>query len=298
MLTYSLVTPVRDEEAFIGPMIESILLQNPLPTQWVIVDDGSRDRTPEIVLAYARSNRFIDYVQLGPRESRQPGGEGAIPAALARLRLDTVTFLARFDADLLFPPRYISNLFSEFDRDPRLGIAGGGLYVEKSGRLVLEKQPEYHVRGALKMYRRECFTDIGGLVTHIGWDTIDEVAAWTKGWKTRSFEQYRVIHRRPTGLGVNKHRAFFERGKADYFSWSSPTFAVAKAAKIAVRDCDPTAAGSYFAGFSACYLSREKRLDDRSFVKVRRKQQRQRLLAKLHIRSGRQPTETARDLQF
>ncbi|MGH9678804.1 MAG: glycosyltransferase family 2 protein, partial [Candidatus Acidiferrales bacterium] len=55
-IRYALVTPVRDEERYIGGMIDSLLKQSVLPKRWIIVDDGSTDKTPEIVEGYARGN--------------------------------------------------------------------------------------------------------------------------------------------------------------------------------------------------------------------------------------------------
>ena len=53
MFSYVLITPARDEEAFIGRTLESVVSQTKLPVRWVIVDDGSADRTPEIVSKFA-----------------------------------------------------------------------------------------------------------------------------------------------------------------------------------------------------------------------------------------------------
>src|SRR5271166_5302750 len=39
---YVLITPARNEEAFIEKTIESVIHQTVLPTKWVIVDDGSK----------------------------------------------------------------------------------------------------------------------------------------------------------------------------------------------------------------------------------------------------------------
>ncbi len=46
-LTYVLITPARNEEAFIEKTIESVIHQTVLPVKWVIVDDGSTDRRPK-----------------------------------------------------------------------------------------------------------------------------------------------------------------------------------------------------------------------------------------------------------
>ena len=47
--SYVLITPARNEEAFIEKAIESVVHQTILPLKWVIVDDGSTDATPDIV---------------------------------------------------------------------------------------------------------------------------------------------------------------------------------------------------------------------------------------------------------
>lgn len=278
-MCYALIMPVRDEENYIGPMIESILTQTVLPAKWIIVDDGSSDRTAEIVARYCKEYSFLQLIRLPARDKRSAGGEGAIPAALSALNLNQYDFLGRFDADLLFEPDYIANILKEFVIAPRLGIAGGGLYIQTADQMELEKEPRYHVRGALKMYRRECLQQIGGITTTIGWDTIDEVSAWTKGWTTRSFVHYKVIHRRPTGKGIRSSRLYWERGRAEYLTWSAPSFVVAKAIKVAVQQVSLLRPVSYLAGFCGCYILREARLQDIAFVKARREQQRNRLSA-------------------
>jgi len=274
-----MVTPVYNEDKYIAAMVESVLSQTIRPVKWVIVDDGSTDGTAEVVASYANRHDFIELVRRPRREERLPGGEVAIQQALHKVELLEYEFLARFDGDLILEPDYMEQILREFARDPRLGIAGGGLYIEKNGQLELEIEPAYHVRGALKMYRRDCFEQIGGLTTRIGWDTIDEVYAWIHGWKTRSFVQYRVIHCRPTGLGLSRSRIFWERGKAEYYSWSSPLFVLIKTAKIATRNVAPVCALSLLAGFLSGYAAWEPRIQDPLFVKTRRDQQLGRLLS-------------------
>jgi biofilm PGA synthesis N-glycosyltransferase PgaC len=281
----ALITPVRDEEMYIGEMIESIAAQQNRPAKWVIVDDGSTDQTPEIIASYARRHSFIHLVQRPPRRERKAGGESAITHALSHINLAEFDFLARFDADLVFEKDYLTGMLQEFSSDATLGIAGGGLYVRRNGGSYLETAPEYHVRGALKMYRRECFTGIGGLSTQIGWDTIDEVSAWTKGWKTKSFFQYRVIHRRPTGQGIKLSRICWERGKAEYLTWSHPAFVLTKSLKVARETRSLSAPLCFLAGFVWPYCKGYERRQDRAFVKARREQQIGRMTSALKERS-------------
>jgi len=274
---YVLISPVHNEEKFIGRMIESIAAQTVLPGHWVIVDDGSTDGTLEIARAYAQRYAFIELICLPKRTTRQPGGEGAIQQAFKVVRSYPYDFLARFDADLEFGTDYIAKILGEFADDEKLGIAGGGLYVEKNGRLVLERVPNYHVRGGLKMYRRRCLEQIGSLCTNMGWDTIDEVYAWKYGWKTRSFFENRVIHKRPTGEGLSARQISWQRGRGEYYTWSHPLFVLLKAVKVAAAS--PTRGLYFLGGFLECYLKHKERLQDPSFERIRRKQQLRRLLS-------------------
>ncbi len=48
-VSYILITPARNEEANIEKTIRSVISQTLLPKKWVILSDGSTDRTDEIV---------------------------------------------------------------------------------------------------------------------------------------------------------------------------------------------------------------------------------------------------------
>jgi len=267
----ALITPLRDEEGYIEEMIVSIVKQTIQPAKWLIVDDGSTDKTPAIVKSYCQQFEFIELLELPARSERNPGGEGAIAYALQRLDLSQYDYLARFDADLLFEDNYFVRILEEFNRDPKLGIAGGGLYIDRNNKLMLERAPEYHVRGAVKMYRCECFGQLSGLGTDIGWDTIDEVYAWSRGWRTRSFFDIRVIHRRPTGESLHASRIYRERGRAEYLTWSHPAFVLLKSLKIAMGS--PVNSRYFLSGFLHSYKMRQLRLVDPEFKRTRRSQQ-------------------------
>ncbi|MCU1271974.1 MAG: glycosyl transferase family 2 [Acidobacteriaceae bacterium] len=278
MPRYAVISPVFNEAEFVGPMIASILCQDVVPAKWIFVDDGSTDGTVQVLNDLASLSGLIEVVRLPAKSQRRPGGEGIIQHALKRLDLDDYEYLARFDADLLFDKHYMLRLFQEFDGNPKLGIAGGELFIERrNGTLQPEKQPVTHVRGALKMYRMACFKDIGGLAADVGWDMIDETDAWTKGWETRSFPQCKAIHRRPTGEGISRLRYFWQNGRAEYLSWADPLFVILKAAKIFVLDRVPLGALFFAAAFFFCYIHGVSRLQEPQFVASRRKYHRSRL---------------------
>ena len=100
--TYVLVTPARNEESHIARTIEAVLAQTWLPSRWIIVSDGSTDRTDEIVSAYAAEHEFIEFV----RSARSSGGRDfgskvqAFNAGYAQLAGVTFDYIGNLDADV------------------------------------------------------------------------------------------------------------------------------------------------------------------------------------------------------
>src|SRR5436190_9663289 len=70
-LTYALVTPARNEAAFIEQTIRSVIAQTALPRRWIIVSDGSTDGTDEIVQRYARGHDWTELLRMPERRDRQ-----------------------------------------------------------------------------------------------------------------------------------------------------------------------------------------------------------------------------------
>src|ERR1700722_2875279 len=175
MTKYCVITPVRDEEEFIGKTFESIIAQTILPCEWIIVDDGSSDRTPDIIDQYAKKYSWIKALHRKNNGVRSTGGGIAgFLFGLETLRTTDWQFLINLDGDLSFDSDYFERCFQYFAATPKLGIAGGMIYNKIGDQLVLEKVAEFHVRGATKIYRRECWDSLGGMWNGLGWDTIDE----------------------------------------------------------------------------------------------------------------------------
>ena len=62
-MNYVLITPARNEEAFIAKALDSVVAQTLLPARWIIVDDGSLDRTAEIAASYAERYPWIELIR-------------------------------------------------------------------------------------------------------------------------------------------------------------------------------------------------------------------------------------------
>jgi glycosyltransferase involved in cell wall biosynthesis len=276
---YIIITPVRDEEQYIQSTLESVAGQTIAPLEWMIVDDGSRDRTAEIVQQYARQHSWIRLLRRENRGFRKSGA-GVVEAfydGYDALECKDYDFLVKLDGDLSFPPDYFTNLLERFHTEGTLGIAGGDLFHEVDGELQLEKCPRFHVRGATKFYRRECWEAIGGLVTQPGWDIVDETKANMLGWKTESFADLKVIHHRFTGTAENKWKDQVKNGRAYYVAGYHPLFMAAKCVfRLASRPYLTGALGMAY-GFLSGYLKGSPQVGDPALIQYIRRQQLRRL---------------------
>ena len=87
MLTYVLITPAWNEEEHLEKVIESVIRQSVLPLRWVIVSDGSTDRTDEIVRRYAERFTWIRLLRLERDPERHFGAKAnAVNRGVASVR--------------------------------------------------------------------------------------------------------------------------------------------------------------------------------------------------------------------
>jgi hypothetical protein len=88
--------------------------------------------------------------------------------------------------------------------------------------------PSYHAAGACKVICRGCFEEIGGFVPAAGWDTVDEIRAISKGWKTGHFADLRMKHHKSEGSGIGTIRTSVMHGEIYYRTGGSGLFFLLK----------------------------------------------------------------------
>jgi len=287
MIRYVVITPVRDEAAYIKYTIESMISQTILPLEWVIVNDGSRDNTGVIVERYVEKYPWIKVLHLPDRGFRKSGG-GVIEAFYKGynfLKFKDWDFIVKLDGDLSFNPDYFEKCFIQFAQNPNLGIGGGLVCILRDNKLKADSagDPKFHVRGATKIYRRACWEQIGPLAKAPGWDTIDEVKANMQGWETRTFEDLKLIQHKRTGAADGFWRTWFKNGRANYIAGYHPLFMFLKCAKrIFQKPYFITSMGLFY-GYVSGYLEKIPQVDDRALINYLRKQQLARLFFKKSI---------------
>lgn len=279
---YVIISPVRDEEEFLERTIESLLKQTIPPAQCIIVNDGSTDRTGEIIDRFAAQYSWIQAVHRPNRGFRKPGG-GVVEAfneGLAVVKATDWDFIVKLDGDLIFAADYFENCFEEFRLDPRLGIGGGIIFHNLDGKDTIEQVPQFHVRGATKIYKRECWEAIGGLWVAPGWDTIDEVKANMLGWTSRSFMNLMVHHQRLTGTAESRWKDLVKSGRARYVSGYHPLFMGSSCILRLFKKPYVLGSVGLLYGYFSGYLKNIPQVDDPLLIKYLREQQMRRLLGK------------------
>lgn len=275
--SYALVTAARNEEKYIEQTIRSVVEQTVRPLKWVIVSDGSTDRTDDIVSAYAAQYPFIVLNRITDDHPRNFAAQvNAINAGCELLKSTPFDFIGNLDADVYFGPQYYQRLLQRFAADEALGCAGGFIFEEQRG--VFRSRPansRLSVAHAVQLFRRKCFGEVGPYVAlrYGGPDWVAEVRARQKGWKVESFPDLQVNHLRPTAGAEGLWRGRVRQGRMDYSLGSLFTFELLKCARRVNES--PRLVGSalrLYGYLSSCLRGEPKLLGDELMNYLRQEQ--------------------------
>ena len=219
---YVLISPCRNEAAFMRQTIETVLVQTLRPTEWIIVDDGSTDETPQILAECASRHEWIKIVTRPDRGRRSvgPGVMDAFYSGYQALTSSDYEFLCKLDLDLRLPPRYFEILIERMNANPLIATCSGKAYLEEDGGLVNERNGDDTSLGMTKLYRRTCFEEIGGFVREVMWDGIDCHQCRMRGFIACSWDEpeLRFIHLRPMGSSQQSvYAGRMRHGYGQYF---------------------------------------------------------------------------------
>ena len=281
---YCLVTCVRNEATYLPATIESVLGQTSLPLEWVIVDDGSTDSTGALIDSYAERFPWIRAIHREDRGHRaKGGGVEAFLEATSYLGRANWDFLVNLDGDLTFEPGYFQGCFERFQNAPRLGIGGGTILEKFEGGLAPDGAPHFHVRGGAKIYRKECWNQLGGLICSLGWDTVDELKANQLGWETRTFSDLFLVHHRMSGAVWGEWGKALNEGESDFIVAYHPIFFAAKCVRHLVVWPYLIRSIGIVCGYLRAAAQGMPRLQDQELRKYLRNQQLRRLFGQSTI---------------
>jgi len=163
--TISLITPTRNQAAYIGETIASVRAQDLAPIEWIVMDGMSTDATPEILSA------ITDIP--GLRVVREPDS-GQSDAIDKGMKMATGEIVGWLNSDDLLLPGALRTVAEAFAQHPdAVAVYGAGRKIDATGAR-LKSVParafdRERLRTALYMlqpatfFRRKTYLEVGGL---------------------------------------------------------------------------------------------------------------------------------------
>jgi glycosyltransferase EpsE len=228
----SVVTTVYNGEPYVDRAIPGILGQTFEDFEWILVDDGSQDRTPEILAELARRDPRVRVFS--------PGRLGISAAANYGVGQAKGEYVARQDFDDRSYPNRLRLQVEWLDADPKLGVVGGHyvLVDENRGERYVRMPPAEHgailasmakgvpFANTLVAFRRQAWSEAGGY-PDVG--DLEDLLLWIKiarrGWRFATIPE-------PLGEHFVHPASFFHRS----FKYAERQRALARAQAHAVRE--------------------------------------------------------------
>jgi len=274
-LRYACVTPARDEEENLQRLAESMLAQTVLPVRWVIVENGSTDRTAQIAAELAAAHPWIRVLRTGAgdRYDRTSPYMRAWHAGVESLEgLGDV--VVKLDADVSFDPGFFAGILAAFAGDGRLGIASGSCYEWHDGAWREWVLPGDAAWGPTRSYRRGCLELVLPLDDSVGYAAIDVTKAQLAGYRVRALRDLPFRHHRVEGTGEgSKWRAWLGEGAAAHYVGYRPLFVLGRCLYRLRKD---RAAAGLLVGYAAARVRGAPVLDEPAVREALRERQRAR----------------------
>jgi biofilm PGA synthesis N-glycosyltransferase PgaC len=274
---YVLVTAAWNEELFIERTLQSVIKQTVRPLKWIIVSDGSTDRTDEMVRGYAEKYGFIQLHRIEEEHPRDFVAHViAMNVGFSLLKELTYDFIGNLDADISLKPTYFARLLGEFERDPDLGLAGGYLYEEHEGEFCCRRMNRtWSVANGIQLFRRECLEAVRGyaVLPYGSPDWHAEVSVRMRGWRVQSFPELKVFHHRPTGTAGGLLRTCYREGLKDYLMGSHPVYELFRVGRRLPERPFVIGALVRLTGFAWARLSGQQRRVSEEFIRFLRKEE-------------------------
>ncbi|MDJ0576032.1 MAG: glycosyltransferase [Xenococcaceae cyanobacterium MO_234.B1] len=133
--TVSVIIPAYNGALYIGEAIESVLAQDYDDYEIIVVDDGSRDNTKEVVTRYGGRVNYIYQENQGVAQARNRGLECA-----------KGKYIAFLDQDDFFLPNKLSEQVAILEQDSSIGLVNSGWeIVDRQGTKLAAVEPWYNL---------------------------------------------------------------------------------------------------------------------------------------------------------
>jgi cellulose synthase/poly-beta-1,6-N-acetylglucosamine synthase-like glycosyltransferase len=254
MTGVTVVIPVHNGEQWLEPVLDAVLAQaDGRSLEIIAVEDGSQDRSPDILARYAAAGHLT--VIDGP-------GCGAAAALNAGIRRATFPIVCQVDQDVVLRPGWITTLTAAL-ADPRVAAAQGyyetpreaspwaramGLDLESRYRRMLTARSEIdHVCTGNTAYRVSALADVGWFDESLGYGYDNDISYrlvdagyrlvicpdarsvhhWRDGWRAYASQQYGFGYGRLDLVAKHRNRMTGDDVSRLSMMLHAPLFAVA-----------------------------------------------------------------------
>jgi len=296
MKDYILVTPCKNEEESLPKLAESVINQTIKPVIWVIVDDGSTDRTPYVLKDLTLKYTWIKSLKL----NEKPRDLGVHVSQVYRTGFDYAInhcadndirykYIGSVDADITFDSNYFGSLISEFEKNPNLGICSGHVGNIINGEIIWSNFNKDLPSGGARLWRKKCFEDTGGYLLTCSPDSVSNVKAKIRGWDTSQFEHIKMISTRAYASAEGQWKGYKKLGTNNYFIGYTPTHVLLKGIKLLYSKNHYFKNGvglAYINGYFTEYLKHAPRIEDEEILDYyQNKRLKEILCSKIRFRS-------------
>jgi glycosyltransferase involved in cell wall biosynthesis len=230
------IIPFYNEENYLAECINSFTIQTRRPDLLLLVDDSSTDKGADIAKSFAATHSFISYRRKQSNPGRIPGAKHIHAFYHGLEEVEDFDLIGKFDADVILPSNYFEEAIKAFRNHLNLGMFSGHLYIKQQDRWIYEAVADKnHIRGPIKLYRKECFKAIDGLIPALGWDSIDTLLAEANGFELRTDADLNVKHLRPTNKDYTNLDYFERRGSSYHLLGYDLTISLLSALKLAFK---------------------------------------------------------------
>lgn len=231
-MKYSVVIPAKNEEQNIKGTIESIVNQTISPECVLIIDDGSTDRTLEIILELEEKHPCVKHIINNGEKTYKLGGHivqlfNKGVNELKNLGFKSDWFI-KLDADITFGNNFIEKI-SSYIEDDSIGIISGTPCFIENNQKILEISPPWHTHGQFKIYRDKFLEKVNGIPESLGWDTADNIKAMSLGFITTTVKEINYLMHRKIGGKSSLKKGRINHGIGCYVLNYSFTYFILKA---------------------------------------------------------------------
>jgi glycosyltransferase involved in cell wall biosynthesis len=193
----SVIMAVFNEEKFLNKSLTALMNQTLKPSQIIVVDDGSTDKSPEIISKYN-----VAVLRLPVKKESSIERYPHVLSVGSKKLQENFDYVGIIDADTILEQEYYEKLTQQMTKVPAIGIASGDLVGQASTGPIFGMIP--YAYGANRLYTRKCWLKLnnGKIMKPIPQiDFYHNVYAEMLGFKTQRFNDVKSWHLRPTRMG-------------------------------------------------------------------------------------------------